>query len=42
MSKLNDKMIQAAKPREKIYRLSDGLGLALAVQPNGAKLWQLR
>lgn len=31
--------INAAKPKEKIYYLSDGLGLRLAIKPNGTKTW---
>ena len=42
MGKLSDKAIQAAKPREKMYKISDGDGLALIVQPTGKKLWWLR
>lgn len=34
--------IEHAKPKKKAYRLSDGEGLALLVQPSGSKLWQLR
>lgn len=34
--------IEKAKPREKPYKLSDGNGLALLVQPNGSKLWRFR
>ncbi len=39
---LTDKEIQAAKPRDKLYRLSDGMGLCLEVSPSGGKLWRLR
>ena len=39
---LTDKEIKAAKPREKPYKLSDGLGLYLEVQPNGSKLWRMK
>ncbi len=42
MGKLNDKAIQAAQPKEKLYKISDGDGLVLIVQPNGKKLWWLR
>jgi integrase len=42
MGKLNDKAIQAAKPREKQYKLTDGDGLTLIVQPTGKKLWWQR
>jgi integrase len=34
--------IQNAKPKEKPYKLSDGEGLHLLVQPNGSKLWRFR
>lgn len=40
--KLKAKQCEAAAPKEKIYRLSDGGGLFLAVMPNGARYWQLR
>lgn len=42
MGKLNDKAVQAAKPEEKQYKVSDGDGLALIVKPNGTKLWWFR
>lgn len=32
---------RTAKPREKPYKLSDGGGLYLLVQPHGSKLWRL-
>ncbi len=34
--------IQNAKPKEKPYKLSDGEGLHLFVQPNGSKWWRFR
>jgi hypothetical protein len=34
--------IEAAKPREKPYKLTDGNGLHLLINPNGSKLWRLR
>lgn len=34
--------IQAAKPREKSYKLSDGNGLHLLIETNGSKLWRFR
>ncbi len=37
----NDVVFRTAKPREKPYKLSDGGGLFLLVQPNGTKLWRL-
>jgi hypothetical protein len=34
--------IENAKPREKVYRVSDGNVLALQVETNGSKLWRFR
>jgi integrase len=34
--------IQAAKPREKAYKLTDGDGLVLLIRPNGTRLWRFR
>jgi hypothetical protein len=34
--------VQHAKPRAKPYKLADGNGLHLLVQPNGSKLRRLR
>jgi hypothetical protein len=34
--------VSKAAPKEKPYKLSDGNGLHLLVQPNGTKLWRLR
>ena len=31
----------SAKPREKVYTLTDGDGMFLLVKPNGSKLWQI-
>lgn len=39
---LTQLQITAAKPKEKPFTLSDGQGLALVVQPSGAKLWRFR
>lgn len=39
---LSDRKIKLAKPREKIYRLSDGNGLVLEIKPNGSKVWRVR
>jgi len=41
-SKLTDIEARSARPRDKLYRLSAGQGLTLAVTPSGAKYWQLR
>jgi len=39
---LTDKAIQAAKPRVRPYKLADGRGLTLLVNPVGSKLWRFR
>lgn len=39
---LSDFALRNAKPRGRAYRLADGDGLNLLVQPGGSKLWQLR
>lgn len=39
---LSDTKCEAAKPREKPYKLSDGGGLFLLVKPNGAKVWRFK
>lgn len=37
---LTDVTVRNAKPKEKAYKLSDGGGLYLNVQPNGGKYWR--
>ncbi|MCF6306253.1 MAG: tyrosine-type recombinase/integrase [Rhodobacteraceae bacterium] len=39
---LSDLQIRKVKPKDKPFRLGDGLGLHLMVKPNGSKLWQFR
>lgn len=39
---LTETKIKSAKSKEKVYRLTDGQGLTLAIFPNGSKSWQLR
>ena len=39
--KLNDAVIKAAKPAERVRKLSDGNGLQLWIMPTGGKLWRL-
>lgn len=39
---LKAQAIQNAKPRGKPYKLTDGQGLCLLVQPNGSRWWRLR
>jgi len=40
--KLTDSIIKAAKPKDKPYKLTDGGGLVLLIQPNGSKWWRFR
>lgn len=40
--KLNARQIEVSKPRDKAYKLSDGGGLYLLVNPNGSKYWRLK
>lgn len=42
MPKLTERGVASAKPREKVYRLSDGDGLLLEVRPGGGKAWLFR
>ncbi|EIC84852.1 integrase arm-type DNA-binding domain-containing protein, partial [Serratia sp. M24T3] len=39
---LNIKQVEAAKPKDKAYRLADSGGLFLYVPPSGKKVWRLR
>jgi integrase len=39
---LSDLTIRTAKPREKPYKLADGGGLHVVVQPSGARLWRVK
>ena len=38
---LTDAACRTAKPRDRAYKLTDGGGLHLLVQPNGSRLWRL-
>ena len=42
MGLLTDKKIKNLKPRDKQYRVNDGLGLYITIKPSGAKLWHYR
>lgn len=42
MGKLNDKMVIAAKPETKDYKMADGDGLFLLVKSNGSRLWRMK
>ncbi len=39
---LSDTTIRSAKPKDKLYRLTDANGLCLEVAPTGSKLWRYR
>lgn len=39
---LTDIAAKGAKPKEKLYKLSDEKGLFLSVRPNGGKYWQMK
>ena len=39
--KLNARQVDAAKPREKAYKLADGAGLYLEVVPSGSRYWRI-
>ncbi|MBL8475512.1 MAG: integrase arm-type DNA-binding domain-containing protein [Methyloversatilis sp.] len=39
---LSEAALRNAKPKAKPYKLNDGAGLALLVQPNGSRWWRLR
>ena len=38
---LTDTTCKNLKPKAKPYKVSDGGGLRLVVQPNGSKLWRM-
>lgn len=39
---LTDIAVRQARPRDRAYKLTDGRGLTLLVQPTGAKWWRYR
>lgn len=39
---LSDTTIRTAKPKDKLYRLTDANGLCLEVTTTGSKLWRYR
>ncbi len=39
--KLSDTSIRKAKPEPKPYKLFDGKGLFILINPNGNKLWRI-
>ena len=38
---LTDTKIRQSKPKDKLYKLSDGAGLFLQIQTSGAKYWRM-
>lgn len=40
--KLTARQIEASKPKDKAYKLSDGGGMYLEVAPNGSKYWRMK
>ncbi len=40
--KLNARQVGTAKPKDKPYKMADGGGLYLLVNPNGARYWRLK
>ena len=40
--KLSSVSVEAARPRKKPYKLSDGGGLYLLVNPDGSRWWRLK
>lgn len=40
--KLNARQVEAAKSREKAYKLADGAGLYLEVVPSGSRYWRMK
>ncbi|MEJ0006027.1 MAG: integrase arm-type DNA-binding domain-containing protein [Steroidobacteraceae bacterium] len=42
MTALTEAAIRAAKPRQKAYKLTDGRGLLLLIDPRGGRYWRLR
>ena len=39
---LNDTKIRTSKAKDKLYRLFDGGGLYIDIQPNGGKRWRIK
>lgn len=39
---LSDAKIRAAKPKEKLYKIYDGMGLYIEVHPSGGKRWRFK
>ncbi|EER4686868.1 DUF4102 domain-containing protein, partial [Escherichia coli] len=39
---LTARQVETAKPKDKIYKIADGGGLYLQVNPNGSKYWRMK
>lgn len=39
---LNDTQLRALKPKDKLYNITDNLGLSIQVETTGSKLWRFR
>jgi hypothetical protein len=39
---LTDALIKQAAPKERLYKLFDGAGLYIEVQPSGSKIWRMK
>jgi hypothetical protein len=39
---LTDVRLKAARPRQRPYKLTDGHGLYLLINPNGSRLWRFK
>ena len=37
---INDTQIKNLKPKNKLYRVTDALGLRIEINPNGSKIWR--
>ena len=42
INKLSDSQIRNVRPREKVFRIQDGLGLYLEVTPTGNRWWRFK
>ena len=40
--KLSDNRLKNLKPKERPYRMADGEGLSIQIEPSGSKLWRFR
>jgi hypothetical protein len=39
---LTELALKAAKPKEKIYKLADGRGLYIEINPTGSMYWRMK